>query len=91
MTEKEMEKLADIIVNKLIEKQAQYDAMFMEELVKNAGPEYDVTVEFNNADTSVEAQIKSLEDQIDRCIKTDNFEAIPSIQEQINKLLDGKK
>lgn len=86
-----MDKLADIIVNKLIEKQAQYDAMFMEELVKNAGPEYDVTIEYNKANISIDEQVKELEDQIDRCIKTDNFEAIPSIQEQINKLLDGKK
>lgn len=91
MTEKEMDKLADIIVNKLIEKQAQYDAMFMEELVKNAGPEYDVTIEYNKANMSIDEQVKELEDQIDKCIKTDNFEAIPSIQEQINKLLDGKK
>lgn len=91
MTEKEMDKLADIIVNKLIEKQAQYDARFMEELVKNAGPEYDVTIEYNKANMSIDEQVKELENQIDRCIKTDNFEAIPSIQEQINKLLDGKK
>jgi len=86
-----MDKLADIIVNKLIEKQAQYDARFMEELVKNAGPEYDVTIEYNKANMSIDEQVKELENQIDRCIKTDNFEAIPSIQEQINKLLDGKK
>jgi hypothetical protein len=90
MTEKEMDKLADIIVNKLIEKQAEYDARFMEELVKNAGPEYDVTIEYNKANMSIDEQVKELEDQIDRCIKTDNFEAIPSIQEQIDKLLDGK-
>lgn len=90
MTEKEMDKLADIIVNKLIKKQAEYDAMFMEELVKNAGPEYDVTVEFNKANISVEAQIKHLEDQIDNCIKTDNFEAIAPLQEQIKKLSNGK-
>ena len=85
-----MDKLADIIVNKLIEKQAEYDARFMEELVKNAGPEYDVTIEYNKANISIDEQVKELEDQIDRCIKTDNFEAIPSIQEQIDKLLDGK-
>ena len=91
MTEKEMDKLADIIVNKLIEKQAEYDARFMEELVKNAGPEYVVTIEYNKANMSIDEQVKELENQIDRCIKTDNFEAIPSIQEQINKLLDGKK
>jgi hypothetical protein len=91
MTEKEMNKLADIIVNKLIEKQAEYDARFMKELVKNAGPEYDVTIEYNKANISIDEQVKELEDQIDRCIQTDNFEAIPSIQEQINKLLDGKK
>lgn len=90
MTEKEMDKLADIIVNKLIEKQAQYDARFMEELVKNAGPEYDVTIEYNKANMSIDEQVQALEEQIDRCIKTDNFEAIPSIQEQIDKLLDGK-
>lgn len=90
MTEKEMNKLADIIVNKLIEKQAQYDARFMEELVKNAGPEYDVTIEYNKANMSIDEQVQALEEQIDRCIKTDNFEAIPSIQEQIDKLLDGK-
>lgn len=85
-----MNKLADIIVNKLIEKQAQYDARFMEELVKNAGPEYDVTIEYNKANMSIDEQVQALEEQIDRCIKTDNFEAIPSIQEQIDKLLDGK-
>lgn len=90
MTEKEMDKLADIIVNKLIEKQAQYDARFMEELVKNAGPEYDVTIEYNKTNMSIDEQVQALEEQIDRCIKTDNFEAIPSIQEQIDKLLDGK-
>jgi uncharacterized protein YajQ (UPF0234 family) len=90
MTEKEMDKLADTIVSKLIKKQAEYDAMFMEELVKNAGPEYDVTVEFNKTDASVEAQIKYLEDQIHKCIETDNFEAIVSLQEQIKKLSDGE-
>jgi hypothetical protein len=91
MTEKEMDRLADIIVDKLIIKQAAYDAKFMEELAKNAGPDYDITIEYNNADVSIEAQIKDLENQIDRCIKTDNFEAIKGLQEQIDKLLNGKK
>jgi hypothetical protein len=90
MTENEMNRLADIIVNKLIEKQSQYDAKFMEELAKNAGPDYDITIEYNNADVSIEAQIKDLEDQIDRCIKTDNFEQIKSLQEQIERLSNGK-
>ena len=90
MTEKEMNRLADIIVNKIIERQAEYDAMFMQELTQNVGPEFDVIVEFNNVDTSVEAQIQSLEDQIDRCIKTDNFKAIQGLQDQIDKLLNGK-
>lgn len=88
MTENEMDKLADIIVDKLIKRQAEYDANFMEELVKNSG--YDVTIEYAEDDMSVEEQIKYLELEIDRCIKTDNFEAIPGIQDQINKLLNGQ-
>lgn len=83
-----MDKLADIIVDKLIKRQAEYDANFMEELVKNSG--YDVTIEYAEDDMSVEEQIKYLELEIDRCIKTDNFEAIPGIQDQINKLLNGQ-
>jgi uncharacterized protein YajQ (UPF0234 family) len=90
MTEKEMNRLADIIVNKIIERQAEYDAMFMEEVVKTAGPDYEVTIEYNTANMSIDEQVQALEEQIDRCIKTDNFGAIPSIQEQIDKLLDGK-
>lgn len=81
-----MDKLADIIVDKLIKRQAEYDANFMEELVKNSG--YDVTIEYAEDDISVEEQIKRLELEIDRCIKTDNFQAIPGIQDQINKLLN---
>lgn len=85
-----MNRLAEIIVDKLIIKQAAYDAKFMEELAKNAGPEYDITIEYNRADVSIEAQIKDLEEQIELCIKTDNFEAIKGLQEQIDKLSNEK-
>jgi hypothetical protein len=90
MTENEMNRLAEIIVDKLIIKQAAYDAKFMEELAKNAGPEYDITIEYNRADVSIETQIKDLEEQIELCIKTDNFEAIKGLQEQIDKLSNEK-
>ena len=85
-----MNRLAEIIVDKLIIKQAAYDAKFMEELAKNAGPEYDITIEYNRADVSIETQIKDLEEQIELCIKTDNFEAIKGLQEQIDKLSNEK-
>jgi L-alanine-DL-glutamate epimerase-like enolase superfamily enzyme len=88
MTEQEMDRLAELIVDKLIIKQAAYDAKFMEELAKNAGPDYDITIDYHTA-KSVDEQIKELESQIDRCIKTDNFEAIKDLQDQINKLLNN--
>jgi len=89
MTEQEMEKFAELIVNKLIAKQAEYDAQFMVELTKTVGPEYDISIDYNTG-MSVEDQIQQLEDQIDNCVKTDNFEAIKPLQDQINKLLNGK-
>ena len=89
MTEQEMEKFAELIVNKLIAKQAEYDAQFMVELTKNVGPEYDISIDYN-IPISVEEQIQQLEDQIDNCVKTDNFEAIKPLQDQINRLLNGK-
>ena len=89
MTEQEMNKLADLIVSKVIARQAEYDAQFMAELTKTAGPDYDVTIEYNRG-KSVEEQVQELEDQIDNCIKTDNFEAIKPLQDKINKLLNGE-
>jgi L-alanine-DL-glutamate epimerase-like enolase superfamily enzyme len=89
MTEQEMEKFAELIVNKLIAKQAEYDAQFVAELTKTVGPEYDISIDYN-VGVSVEDQIQQLEDQIDNCVKTDNFEAIKPLQDQINKLLNGK-
>jgi len=89
MTEQEMEKFAELIVNKIIAKQAEYDAQFMAELAKTASSDYDITIEYNRG-KSVEEQVQELEDQISNCIKTDNFEAIKPLQDKINELLNGK-
>ena len=46
MTEQEMNKLADIIVNKIIEKQSEYDSAF----VNNLNKEYESTFWFPSHD-----------------------------------------
>ena len=90
MTEQQMDKLADIIVTKLISRQAEYDAEFTKNLAESVGSDYDVTVEYYTAyQKSIDEQIQELEAQIDNCIKTDNFEAIKGLQDQIN-ILNGK-
>ena len=89
MTEQEIEKIADLIVNKLITKQAEYDARFIAELTDKVGPEYDICVE-SIKPLSIDEQVQQLYDQIDSCIKTENFEAIVALQEQIKKLLNGE-
>jgi transcription termination factor NusB len=91
MTEKQMDKLADIIVTKLISRQAEYDAEFTKNLAESVGSDYDVNVEYYTAyQKSIDEQIQELEDQIDSCIKTDNFEQIKPLQDKINILLNGK-
>tara|TARA_R110000803_G_scaffold34220_1_gene74821 strand:- start:9300 stop:9572 length:273 start_codon:yes stop_codon:yes gene_type:complete len=83
MTEKEMNKLADVIVKKIIDKQAEYDAQFMQE-VKQVSEENLVNEDADVA--AIKLEIFKLEVLIEYLLEEELYERAHVISEEIDKL-----
>jgi hypothetical protein len=84
MTEEEMNKLADIIVYKLIEKQKEYDKSFIEEL-KQSSLQLEVH-EKNDIKTTLEIELKSLEKLLIMLQDNEHYEAAAECRDRIKFL-----
>lgn len=95
MTEKEMNKLADIVVNKLLEKQKEYDENFKNEvqkIVDQANDEIIFNIENANdplkelKDRMIEIELEELENLLKLYVEKEDYENAKIIKSKIDRL-----
>lgn len=84
MTDKEIDKLAEAIVSKLTERQAQYDAEFLK-AIKEQNADVEVTF-FTPGEITKEEKLKALEDALKQAIETEDYIRAADIADQIKRL-----
>jgi protein-arginine kinase activator protein McsA len=83
MTDEQMNKLAELIVEKILVRQAQYDAEFVKQMEK----EQNVKLEFVDAQQQlIEEEIVRLEKRLQKLLDREMYEAAARLVEQINNL-----
>jgi len=83
MTDEQMNKLAELIVEKILVRQAQYDAEFVKQMEK----EQNVKLEFVDAQQQlIEEEIVRLEKRLQKLLDREMYEAAAKLVEQINNL-----
>jgi protein-arginine kinase activator protein McsA len=83
MTEEQINKLAELIVEKILVRQAEYDAEF----VKQMEQEHNVQLEFVDAHKQmIEDEIVKLEKRLQKLLDREMYEAAARLVEQINNL-----
>lgn len=83
MTDEQMNKLAELIVEKILVRQAEYDAEFVKQMEK----EHNVQLEFVDVQKDmIEQEIKKLEKRLQKLLDREMYEAAARLVEQINNL-----
>lgn len=83
MTEEEMNKLADLIVEKILVKQAQYDAEFVKQMEQEKG----IELEFVDIQKQmIEDEVVKLEKRLSKLLEREMYEEAARLVEQINNL-----
>ena len=83
MTEEQMNKLAELIVEKILVRQAEYEAEF----VKQMEQQHNVQLEFVDAHKQmIEDEIVKLEKRLQKLLDREMYEAAARLVEQINNL-----
>ena len=83
MTEEEMNKLADLIVEKILVKQAEYDAEFVKQMEQEKG----IELEFVDVQKQmIEDEVIRLEKRLSKLLEREMYEEAARLVEQINKL-----
>jgi len=83
MTEEQLNKLADLIVDKILVKQAQYDAEFIRQMQQENGVELEFTTVQNEF---IEAEIAKLEKRLQKLLEREQYERAAELVEKINEL-----
>ena len=83
MTDEQLNRLADLIVDKILVKQAQYDAEFIRQMQE----ENDIKLEFTTVQNEmIEAEITKLEKRLQKLLEREQYEQAAEIVNQINDL-----
>ena len=83
MTEEEMNKLADLIVEKILVKQAEYDAEFVKQMEQEKG----IELEFVDIQKQmIEDEVVKLEKRLSKLLEREMYEEAARLVEQINNL-----
>jgi len=83
MTDEQLNKLAELIVEKILVRQAEYDAEFVKQMEK----EHNVQLEFVDVQKDmIEDEIKKLEKRLQKLLDREMYEAAARLVEQINDL-----
>jgi len=83
MTEEQLNRLADLIVDKILVKQAQYDAEFIRQMQE----ENDIKLEFTTVQNElIEEEITKLEKRLQKLLDQENYEKAAELVEKINEL-----
>ena len=83
MTDEQLNRLADLIVDKILVKQAQYDAEFIRQMQQENGVDIEFTTVQNEM---IESEIAKLEKRLQKLLEREQYERAAEIVEQINKL-----
>jgi len=83
MTEEQLNRLADLIVDKILVKQAQYDAEFIRQMQQENGVELEFTTVQNEF---IEAEIAKLEKRLQKLLEREQYERAAELVEKINEL-----
>lgn len=83
MTDEQLNKLAELIVEKILVRQAEYDAEFVKQMEK----EHNVQLEFVDVQKDmIEQEIKKLEKRLQKLLEREMYERAAELVEQINNL-----
>lgn len=83
MTDEQLNKLAELIVEKILVRQAEYDAEFVKQMEK----EHNVQLEFVDVQKDmIEQEIKKLEKRLQKLLDREMYERAAELVEQINNL-----
>ena len=83
MIEEQLNRLADLIVDRILVKQAQYDAEFIRQMQRESGVDIEFTTVQNEM---IESEIAKLEKRLQKLLDREQYERAAEIVEQINKL-----
>ena len=83
MTDEQLNKLADLIVEKILVRQAEYDAEFVKQMEK----EHNVQLEFVDVQKDmIEQEVKKLEKRLSKLLDREMYEEAARLVDQINSL-----
>ena len=83
MTDEQLNRLADLIVEKILVRQAEYDAEFVKQMEK----EHNVQLEFVDVQKDmIEQEIKKLEKRLQKLLEREMYERAAELVQQINNL-----
>ena len=83
MTDEQFNKLADLIVEKILVRQAEYDAEFVKQMEK----EHNVQLEFVDVQKDIlELEIAKLEKRLSKLLEREMYEEAARLVDQINNL-----
>jgi protein-arginine kinase activator protein McsA len=83
MTDEQLNKLADLIVEKILVRQAEYDAEFVKQMEK----EHNVQLEFVDVQKDIlELEIAKLEKRLSKLLEREMYEEAARLVDQINNL-----
>ncbi len=91
MTDKEMSKLADIIVDKIIERQKAYDDEFKADIQSMVDENTNIEFGTITQDELIIEEIDSLQETLDRLETEENYEAARIVANKIKHLKNKYK
>jgi len=90
MTEQQMNQLADIIVDKIINRQAEYDAEFMKNLAENDQIEevHFMPKPVKTNEEIIMLNIERLDDQLQKALNEEDYMRAETLKKSIQKFKD---
>ena len=83
MTDEQLNRLADLIVEKILVRQAEYDAEFVKQMEK----EHNIQLEFVDVQKDLlQLEITKLEKRLQKLLEREMYERAAELVEQINNL-----
>ena len=88
MTEQEMNKLADLIVEKIMAKQEEYDKAFQEDMQNMIAESQDPNIDFSMITKTdlIKDQLVNLELELDEAVVNEDYYMAEKIKQKITKL-----
>jgi len=88
MTEQEMNKLADLIVEKIMAKQEEYDKAFQEDMQNMIAESQDPNIDFGMITKTdlIKDQLVKLEAELNEVVENEDYVIAEKIKQKITKL-----